>query len=88
MRQISRLAFPILVTCLTQSSLAHHSPVQYQMSEVVEKSATVLRFEFRNPHSYIHVRDMDDIEWTLETSSASDCVVRVGPLGCFQLVMR
>ena len=49
---------------------AHHSPAQYDRSELIEKDAIVVRFEFRNPHSYLLVRDSDDAEWTLETSSA------------------
>ncbi|MDH3441443.1 MAG: DUF6152 family protein [Gammaproteobacteria bacterium] len=49
---------------------AHHSPAQYDQSKIVQKEAAVIRFEFRNPHSYLHVRDSDDAEWMLETSSA------------------
>lgn len=49
---------------------AHHSPAQYDESALVEKSATIVRFEFRNPHTYILVRDADGAEWLLETSSA------------------
>ena len=32
--------------------------------------ATVIRFEFRNPHAYIYVRDADGAEWTVEMNSA------------------
>jgi hypothetical protein len=59
-----------LVLGLTGQSSAHHSPAQYERLVIVEKNATVIRFEFRNPHTYILVRDSDDAEWMLETSSA------------------
>lgn len=59
-----------LSTALVELSPAHHSPSQYDQSVTVEKQATVIRFEFRNPHSYILVSDSDNAEWWLETSSA------------------
>ena len=63
------LAATLIVVPVDHTS-AHHSPAQYEQHEIVEKKATVIRFEFRNPHTYIHVRDSDNAEWTLETSSA------------------
>jgi hypothetical protein len=59
-----------LAVTVTDRSWAHHSPAQYEEDVIVEKSATVIRFEFRNPHSYILVSDSDNAEWLLETSSA------------------
>lgn len=71
MRAFLRVVVASASACfLLGQSMAHHSPVQYEMSEIVEISGTVIEFEFRNPHSYIHVRDSDDAEWMLETSSA------------------
>lgn len=60
----------LLATFCMQRSSAHHSPAQYNESETVEKEAIVVRYEFRNPHSYILVRDSDNAEWMLEASSA------------------
>ncbi len=71
MRRIIRAApLAMLAMALADQGSAHHSPAQYDESIVVEKDSTVIRFEFRNPHSYILVRDSDGSEWMLETSSA------------------
>jgi len=52
------------------TSTAHHSGAQYDRSVIVEKEATVVRFDFRNPHAYLIVTDTDGIEWMVETMSA------------------
>jgi hypothetical protein len=52
------------------TSTAHHSGAQYDRSVIVEKEATVVRFDFRNPHSYLIVSDSDSVEWMVETISA------------------
>lgn len=52
------------------ASRAHHSGAQYNRSEIVEREATVVRFDFRNPHVYLIAVDADGIEWTVETMSA------------------
>jgi len=64
------LVAAVLIIVPSGPGSAHHSPAQYEQHEVIEKTATVVRFDFRNPHSYILVRDSDDAEWVLETSSA------------------
>lgn len=63
------LTFVLATFCMERGS-AHHSPAQYDESVTIEKDATVVRYEFRNPHTYILVTDSDDVEWVLETSSA------------------
>ena len=52
------------------TSTAHHSGAQYDRSIIVEKEATVIRFDFRNPHAYLIMSDSDGVEWEVEMISA------------------
>jgi len=59
-----------MVVLSVGTSTAHHSGAQYDRSVIVEKEATVVRFDFRNPHAYLIVSDSDGVEWMVETMSA------------------
>ena len=50
---------------------AHHSPIIYDRGAVVAFQATVSRFDWSNPHSYIYVEteDNEPVEWRLETDA-------------------
>ena len=70
-RKKRRAVLALVVALLPISiSSAHHSGAQYDRSTIVEKQATVIRFDFRNPHAYIYVSDADGVEWTVEMNSA------------------
>lgn len=60
----------ILAVLLVGKSSAHHSGAQYDRSVIVEKVATVVRLDFRNPHAYLIVTDSDGVEWMVEMISA------------------
>ena len=75
MRNPARLSVQtILVVALAVlsvgTSTAHHSGAQYDRSVIIEKEATVVRFDFRNPHAYLIVSDSDDVAWEVEMISA------------------
>ena len=55
---------------------AHHSDVAYEQEKVVQlKSATVVSYQWRNPHGVLVCEVKDEtgavIRWTLETGSPS-----------------
>jgi hypothetical protein len=54
----------------TGTSTAHHSGAQYDRSIIVEREATVVWFDFRNPHAYLVVTDSEGVEWMVEMMSA------------------
>ncbi len=65
--------FCLLVTglaiLLSVKSAAHHSRAPFDMDALLAFEGTVVRFQWRNPHVYITVRDPDGNEWLLETDA-------------------
>ncbi len=49
---------------------AHHSVTEYDMTATTSVKGTVTKFEWTNPHAYIHIEAKDDkgavVEWTAE----------------------
>jgi hypothetical protein len=48
---------------------AHHSPAAFDMTQVVAFEGTVTRFEWRNPHVYLQIEDVDQVQWLIETDA-------------------
>ena len=52
---------------------AHHSVAEYDMTALTSVKGTVTKFEWSNPHAYIHIETKDDkggvVEWTAELAS-------------------
>ena len=67
---VPAIVFAVLACSVIGTAAAHHSGAQYDSTDIVEMEATVVRFDFRNPHVYIVATDADGVEWMLETSSA------------------
>ena len=74
----SKTAIPIVTTLagvllVGIPALAHHSYIRIDRNSVVAFEATVLDFQWRNPHVYIRVGTVGDngepIEWEIETGS-------------------
>ena len=59
-----------VLAALPTIAISHHSGAQYDRSTIVEKEATVIRFDFRNPHAYLIVSDSSGAEWEVEMISA------------------
>lgn len=52
---------------------AHHSRAAFNLDEVVEITGTVARWQFRNPHAFLHM-DVEDangefVRWVVEMGS-------------------
>jgi hypothetical protein len=53
------------------SASAHHSPAAYDQRSEITIDGTVLRYEWANPHVYVHLRDANDANrvWVVEASA-------------------
>jgi hypothetical protein len=58
---------------VTDTALAHHSPVMFDQAQPLTLSGTVRQFQWTNPHSYIQLvvkNDQgQDEEWSLEMAA-------------------
>ncbi len=74
-RRKSLLIFTVLVGMLVASlpALGHHSYIHIDRNVVVGFEATVLDFQWRNPHVYIRIGVMNEsgkqVEWEIESGS-------------------
>jgi hypothetical protein len=71
------LLVTVLVILVSGRSSAHHSRAPFDMDALLAFEGTVLRFQWRNPHVYITVKDSSGNEWLLETD-AVPVMVRSG----------
>lgn len=66
------LAF-LMIPLVSIPAFGHHSYIRIDRNSVVAFEATVLQFEWRNPHVYIRVETVDEngerVEWQIETGS-------------------
>lgn len=60
-----------LLTLLSISALAHHSPARFRVDQVVAVDGRVLRVDWTNPHTYLFVEDGDGQSWRFEANSTS-----------------
>jgi len=69
---VGYLAF-LMMSLLSISAFGHHSYIRIDRDSVVAFEATVLQFEWRNPHVYFRVETVDEngerVEWQIETGS-------------------
>jgi hypothetical protein len=67
-------AMPVLIgtLLLTASAAAHHSPARFAEDKILTIEGTVVRFDWKNPHTYLVVRTSDGREWMLESNAASN----------------
>jgi len=47
----------------------HHSDSAFDHNRVVAFQGEVVRFQWRNPHVYIVVKDSNEVEWSIETGA-------------------
>jgi hypothetical protein len=68
-----------IVMLISPIALAHHSISPFDMSKTVTIEGTVARYEWANPHVYIHLTDLaaDGGNWLVEAGSPS-MVQRLG----------
>jgi hypothetical protein len=59
---------------------AHHSPALFDLSKVVTLDATVTKFEWMNPHAFIHIEVIGESgateSWQVEADGASPLIPR------------
>ena len=63
-----------VVVCLFSApSIAHHSFAMFDVDTTLERQATVVEFQWTNPHAWLEVMITDDqgqsTQWSLEMSS-------------------
>ena len=63
----------VALAAINAPAVAHHSLAMYDTATQISIEGVVEQFEWRNPHSWLHVRvtDEDGVErlWTLESNS-------------------
>jgi len=73
MRKIILFLSAVVLGVFSQPAIGHHSLAMYDTSTQVTIEAVVEEFEWRNPHSWLHifVKDENGTEsmWTLESNS-------------------
>jgi hypothetical protein len=76
-----------LVCCAFWSMLqsfpvhAHHSNSPFQLDEVISFEATVTRFEWKNPHVFVHVRTVFENDSPIEVQVEGDGTAILKPIG-------
>ena len=69
MRYLALLMIPLV----SIPAFGHHSYIRIDRNSVVAFEATVLQFQWRNPHVYFRVETVDEngerVEWQIETGS-------------------
>jgi hypothetical protein len=71
-----RVVVLTLLASLAPAALAHHSPAMFDVTKTVTIEGTVERYEWANPHVYIHLRSSSGA-WLVEVGSPS-IMQRVG----------
>jgi len=76
MLPLARVLVPVTLVSATLAgapALGHHSYIRIDRNTVVAFEATVVDFQWRNPHVYFRVRTLDPrgtpVEWEIETGS-------------------
>lgn len=70
---VARIASCLLLLLTAASAAAHHSRAAFDLDRVVEINGTVARWQFRNPHAFLHI-DVEDaggdtVRWVVEMGS-------------------
>jgi hypothetical protein len=66
---MNRTVFVFIACLITTPLLAHHSRAPFDMDRIQAFEGTVIRYQWRNPHVYLTVRDASDREWLIETDA-------------------
>jgi hypothetical protein len=70
------LAFSLILLIACAQASAHHGSANYDMSKPTSVRGTIVKFEFINPHSAIHLEAKNDNgsaeEWIIEADSPNN----------------
>lgn len=71
-KRTGRVGIAIAVLVMTMPLAAHHSDAGLDMESIVAFEGTVNEFVFRNPHTYVSIRQTDEqseaVDWDLQMS--------------------
>ncbi|VUX56294.1 exported protein of unknown function [uncultured Woeseiaceae bacterium] len=62
-------ALAVVIFLVATVASAHHSDAAFDHNRVVAFDGKVVRFQWRNPHVYIVIKDSIDVEWLVETGA-------------------
>ena len=65
-----RVIASVLLVSVASAALAHHSPAMFDLTRTITIEGTVERYEWANPHVYIHLRSSSG-PWLVEVGSPS-----------------
>ena len=69
----ARLAAGVLFLLTAGGAAGHHSRVNFDLERTIELEGTVVRWQYRNPHAFLHLDVVDDAgeteRWVVETGS-------------------
>lgn len=65
----SKVAIIIAIVLTAKFAAAHHSDSPFDLDRVVAFQGTVVKFQWRNPHVYLIIKDANDVEWLIETGA-------------------
>ena len=70
----------VAALCLALPAVAHHSHANYEPSDTLEITGTVVDFQWINPHTWIYItvmgEDGEPQEWALESGSTGQLTRR------------
>ena len=70
----------VVALCLALPAVAHHSHANYEPSDTLEITGTVVDFQWINPHTWIYItvmgEDGEPQEWALESGSTGQLTRR------------
>jgi hypothetical protein len=67
-----RVVLAMVALSIATVAGAHHSPAIYDLQRTMRLVGNVVRYEWGNPHVYIHLRSVTDaggVVWEIETGS-------------------
>ena len=59
----------VAIILVATVATGHHSGSAFDHNRVVAFQGEVVRFQWRNPHVYIVVKDSNEMEWSIETGA-------------------
>lgn len=67
---IGLIMFGVLATALAAPAIGHHSTAMFEWGQPTAlRNVTVERWEWTNPHTFLHVRDANGQRWAFEGMS-------------------
>lgn len=69
---MTRVVLAVVALSIATVAGAHHSPAIYDLQRTMRLVGSVVRYEWGNPHVYIHIRSVTDaggVVWEIETGS-------------------